>query len=423
MPRSVGALLLGLSAGVWSACSDPSPPPPGPRWSQNIRVSRVGDSGFEPAIAGDGSGHVFVGYMNVDQASMTSTVVIAVSADDGVSFAHPIEHPVADGSAGDVTLAADHKGNVYAVWGDYHLPAAAPKWSDLVFTQSHDSGQTWSTPTPISNGMQAGVTYWNDRPWIRLDDAGSLYVVFAHRAATQAMTETRPAFLRSSDEGGSFSSMVPLTIPPQPSGTFFHSYFGFAAVGNELLIPYAEQNPQVQSTSSVGLLRVSPDGASVQPQSLQDFSGSAPNKAFPTITGIPQALTFAASAPRETRDVLGILHSSDDAQSFGAPVPPDQGTGDEEYSASAADASGRCVIVWLDNRSGTEELWSTVVEPSGHIGTPLRVNDAAMNLANAGQEGDYLDVTVVGEKALVAWADRRGLPQAVYFSTLDLTKP
>jgi hypothetical protein len=408
---------------TWSACSDDSAPAPAQRWSQNIRVSRPSDSGFEPAIAGDGNGHVFIGYMNIEPASMTSSVVIAVSADDGASFVYPIEHQVADGAAGDVTVAADQKGNVYAVWGNYHLPAAAPKWSDLVFTHSSDSGQTWSPPAPISNGMQAGVTYWNDRPWIRLDDAGALNVVFAHRDATQAMTETRPAFLRSTDTGVSFSAMSSLTIPPQPSGTFFHSYFGFAPVGNELLIPYAEQNPQLQSTSSVGILRVSPAGAGVQAQSLEEFSGSAPDKAFPTVAGTPQALTFAASAPLGTRDVLGIVHSADDAQSFGAPLPPDRGTGDEEFSAAASDASGRCVIVWLDNRSGSEELWSVVVEPSGQLGTTRRINDAPMNLANAGQEGDYLDVTVVGEKALVTWADRRTLPQAVYFSSFDLTMP
>ena len=422
MARSVGGLLL-LAAGVCSSCSDPPPAAATRKWSQNVRVSRPSDNGFEPAIAGDGNGHVYIGYMNVDQATMTSTVVIAVSADDGASFAYPIEHPVADGSAGDVTLAADQKGNVYAVWGDYHLPAAAPKWSDLVLARSQDSGQTWSTPAPISNGMQAGVTYWNDRPWLRLDDAGALYVVFAHRLAAQAMTETRPAFLRSTDAGATFSPMVSLAIPPPPSGVFFHSYFGFASVGTELLIPYAEQNPQLQTTSSVGILRVSPDGAMVQPQPVEDFSASAPDKAFPTIAGIPQALTFAASAPQQTRDVIGIRHSGDGAQTFGPPVQPDQATGDEEFSAAASDASGRCVMVWLDNRSGSEELWSTVVEPSGQIGTPVRINDAAMNLTSAGQEGDYLDVTVVGEKALVAWADRRSLPQAVYVSSLDLTKP
>jgi hypothetical protein len=438
--RKAGFLLLVLCPSALEACSSDSVsspdagagpggdctramvgacPPAAPRWTPNVQASRGGDLGFEPAVAADGAGRVYVPYMQI--AAGGAKVVLAFSRDEGATFEYPWEHAVPGGFAGDVAAAADGSGNAYVTWIDYHYVGGMMTSGDVMLAQSHDAGSTWAPAQVVSPGVEDNVAYFNDRPWIRVDPAGAIYLVFAHDRMADGETRARPALLRSGDQGQNFDPLRIVDTPSSAAGTFLHAFFGFAVVGQELWIPFAEEDMQLGGARSVGLLRGPSAGGMFTPQGQRVLATGFENKAFPSVAGSPGSLWLGFEEPDGERDRVRVARN-DAAGGFGVARTASDSPGDQQRATMAATPGGGCMLAWIDQNDGSPGVSSVLVDAAGTPGAPLLVSDAPLDLGDdqIGQGEDYLSLEVAGQRAYLVWADRRRLPQAIYLATLGL---
>jgi hypothetical protein len=394
--------------------------------SQNVRVSRDGESTFEPAIAADAHGHVYVAYMHVDATS--ASVVLATSNDGGRSYAYPFSYGASDGFSGDVCVATNDAGDVYFAWIDYvGAWGSVPSAARLMLAQSHDAGVNWSTPQVVyagSAGTDAQPPDVPDRPWAALDTDGTLSIEFSHGTSFQDQaTGWTQALVRSSDRGGTFSPPLALQFSSLSTGMSGFASFGVSQIGGDTLVPYVVFDDATSAAARVGVLAI-PDGTtSIAEQGAIPLAKGEANEAFPSVAGSP---TFSClgflQADDQGKNHAYVARSSDGAHTFGPPEVLGTDPAEHDRTTVAADASGRCFVFWLDFAHDAHgELWSAVVSSDGSPTRVQRVNDAAMNLGSdqISEGEDYLNASAAGGQAWIVWVDRRTLPQAVYVSWLE----
>jgi hypothetical protein len=416
----------GDDAGPTTAEAGGAPDASSPGPSPNVRVSREGESTFEPAIAADAHGHVYVAYMHVEPT--VASVVLAVSNDGGRSYAYPFAYGASEGFSGDVSVAANDAGDVYFTWIDYlGTWGSVPAASRLMLTQSHDSGGTWSAPQvvyagPAASDAQPGDVV--DRPWAAVGADGTLTIEMSHGPSFQDQSAGwTQAIVRSSDRGASFSSPLPLELPSVPAGSSYWASFGVMQMGSDTLVPYVVVDGATSAASGVGVF-ASPDGTtSVAEQGAVTLAQGEPNEAYPSVAGTPafSCLGFLQADDRGKNHAY-VARSSDGAHTFGPPEMLGADPAEDDRTTVAADASGRCFVYWLDVANDPHgELWSAVVSSDGSPPRVQRVNDAPMNLGSGqlAQGEDYLDATAAGGRSWIVWVDSRSQPQAVYVSWVD----
>lgn len=122
--------------------------------------------------------------------------------------------------------------NLYCVWMDGQ---GAGDPSDIYFTSSDDSGDTWSTSVRV-NDDATGNGQWY--PWMDIDSSGICHIVwYDERNNTDSLGENLDLYYATYDEStGTFSSNVRVTdqsfevvLPPEPGiVSFIGDYIGVA---------------------------------------------------------------------------------------------------------------------------------------------------------------------------------------------------
>jgi len=173
----------------------------GSTWSSPVVVSGPTTEAFASIPTVTKNGHVFVAYLDtVDPNGRDVYKVVEVNPTSGARIAGPFtvahvidgftDYPVADGrqtyqdslfrtwAAGNITADPTNAAHLAVVWSDMRNsatpapedPYSASTNSDVVVSQSFDSGRTWSAPKAIAVA--------NDQfmPWGAYDTAGKLRI-------------------------------------------------------------------------------------------------------------------------------------------------------------------------------------------------------------------------------------------------------
>ncbi len=365
MIRTILRCLLAMAASAAAAATLPPAPE-----AHVVTITPPGLTGSEPAIA--------VNPQDPRQVVGAAQRWAAYSGDGGLSFT-PVK-VVADGSPslGDVSLAFDHRGQVFlsylaiqknglqGYWG--HGPGA----NGIYVIRSPDGGRSWE-PSPV------GIKVWSgDEPDVKLEDMpriwadtgakspyrGHLYVAWIEWQLTQSVI----LYSRSTDGGRSWSAPLRIStragLPRDDNGAVVGPIGTVAPDGTQ----YVVWNEGLNIT-----LAVSRDGG-------RSFSPSRPvvDVAAPYFGG-------AGGIPGLTR-AMGFPQVG---------VDPRRGT---------------IYLTWSDFRHGDVDVFISRSTDHGHrFSAPQRVNDDLLH-DGADQFLQWMAVDPTDGSVNVQFYDRRDDP-------------
>lgn len=334
-------------------------------FSPQTRVGfTVGDQ-WEPAIAADGSSHVYILYPQYGSvpacpSCALPTMVLAVSNDNGRSWRSP--RPISPTTSGqfDAQIVVDplDRRTVYASWLQNNK-------NDTIVAKSVDFGQTWTVV--VADRTRAGV----DKP-ILVVLGKDVYVGYNH---------AKRVWVSSSHDGGNTFTSANVSSNPRlgwslaggaaidQAGNVYFSWAGFTQSGGAK----GPVNLYISKSSDAGRTWTT---------TLLDVSGSPPGcSAFQcgwaylgaqiTMTADSSGMLYAlwnAGAARAGNERIYFASST----TAGATWSPKQDVSlapiDVEHSfpAIVAGSAGDVRIAWMDSRRSP--LWNTYYRSSTNGG-------------------------------------------------------
>lgn len=402
----------------------PAVPPAG--FSTQVRLGYTSGDQWEPAIAADRFGHVYVlyaQYLGVPgcSACLSPTQVLQVSGDGGKSWsaAHPIADTGQRGWDSQIVVDPVDGRTVWAAWLDKDK-------SDIAVAHSEDFGATWTTTTV--DDTNAGT----DKPIlaVRGDD---VYVAYNH---TQTMwvsaTHDRGATWTSVKTDDTAKGKLGWSLAGggtvTPDGGVYFSWAGY------------EQNGGAKGPVNL-YVSSSTDGGASWHNTLVDTSGSPPdcsadlcgwaflgaqmtlasdadgtlyglwNAGPADVKGAPERIWFARSTDG------GLTWSEkQDVSTAAAGV-------DHAFPAIAADRGGTVRIAWMDARAPGGSLWNVYQRASTDGGSSWSPESGISSyvpgyayIQPAGFEfpfGDYFEIAI----------DGNGVTHAVFGEGLNYDTP
>lgn len=388
-------LLLGLVAQAAYAVSPFAP--------QTRLGYRSGDQ-WEPAIAADGHGHIYVLYPQYGavpncSACTAPTMSLLVSDDNGVTWraSRPIL-PIPTGQF-DAQIAVDplDRQTVYASW-------LQNKKRDVIVARSLDFGRSWTFSWAARGGEDA------DKPVLTVRGT-DVYVGFNHDekffvAASHDAGQIFSVVNVNPNEGPGWSLAGGATV--DPAGNV---YFGWSA--------YARRQPE--RPVSVYVSR-SADGGRSWNTTLLDVSGVPPSCNLESCEagylGAQIALTsdsagslyalWNAGASNGGPERIYFSSSTTNGASWSAHVSVSSAAAGIEHAfpAIVAGASGDVRIAWMDMRasSRSEMLWNTYYRnstnggatwsPETQLSGPARGYDYILPSGFRFPFGDYFSMAI-----------------------------
>jgi len=335
------------------------------RFSPQSRVGFTDGDQWEPAIATDGYGHVYVLYpqyvtvLNCPTCSLPSMVLV-VSNDNGATWQSPrLISPVGSGQF-DAQIVVDplDRRTVYASWLQNNK-------SDTVVAKSLDFGQTWSIV--VADSTNAGV----DKPILAVRGK-DVYVGFNHAQKVWVSL--------SHDAGNTFTSV----------NVNSNAKLGWSLAGGSAIDPagnvYFSWAGYTQSGGAKGPVNLyiskSSDGGQTWTTTLLDVSGSPPDcsayqcgwaylGAQITMTadsaGTLYALWNAGPANKQPERIY--FSSSTTAGATWLPTLDVSAAPlgvEHSFPAIVAGSAGDVRIAWMDSRQNP--LWNTYYRSSTNGG-------------------------------------------------------
>ena len=379
----------------------------------------VGDQ-WEPAIASDGSGHVYVLYPQYGTvpgcpSCPLPTMILVVSNDNGVTWQPPrqIAHSISGQFDAQITVDPLDQKTVYAAWLENNK-------SDTVVVRSNDFGQTWSIA--VADSTNAGT----DKP-ILVVRGQDVYVGFNHAQKVWVSS--------SHDAGTTFASTT-----VNPNGKLGWSLAGGAAIdpSGNVYFAWAGYTRNGGAKGPVNLyVSKSSDGGATWTTTVLDVSGSPPD-----CSAYLCGWAFLGAQITMTSDAAGTLYalwnagassqgperiyfsSSTTAGAIWSPkvdvsTAPD-GVG-QAFPAIVAGSAGDVRIAWMDTRQSP--YWNTMYRSSTNGGATWSA-EAQLSSFVTGYSyifptgfsfpfGDYFELAI----------DNRGQTQAVFGEGLNYETP
>ncbi len=221
-------------------------------------------------------------------------------------------------------------GNVYICWSRF----VGAGRTQISFSRSTDSGQTFSDPTLLSFGKDVQGCD------IAIENDGDVYVTWGTRNTPSAIDAQGLAIARSDDGGATFE--------PGHQIAAFTRYFpsdgardcgdGAAACPSRFVFFRVPLEP-----------RVTADQSGTLPGIYATYNAVDPATVVPSTTSYSSA---GANSGLVGRSVVYVIRSADNGQTWSSPVPVDPAGGRGHQYFSDVDAlGGKLVAVWQDNRS------------------------------------------------------------------------
>ncbi|MEK6608704.1 MAG: hypothetical protein AABZ30_13675, partial [Myxococcota bacterium] len=345
--------------------------------------------------------------------------------DGGATFERAGEYPSDDGYSGDVALAATDEGDAYLVWIDYYgRPEAV---SDLYAVATHDHGESWGEPVRVAEGDDELLV---DRPWVAVGPDGTVHVKWMSYVYNGTYEEMWIGYTRSGDGGVTFDPPDAFDVSDLANyDDYTYSNYALAvAADGDVLV--SEQFLEYESgnslASSVRLGRLEGDEFDSDEIAETYYSRDLKLNAYPMAAAAPTGRVCFAYLDALERDIDLYVAVADDGEDFDPPETFESGVGSTQALPwIAADADGRCHLIWLDNRSGDWEVWAATVRPDGTRSPIERVSDASFTEDGSPEQwlGDMNSIAVGGSMRYAVWTDTREGESAIYFSTSPIEGP
>lgn len=337
-------------------------------FSPQSRLGFTAGDQWEPSIAADRSGHVYVLYPQYSgvpgcSACASPTMVLQMSSNRGVSWNSPaVMYPGGSGGGqSDAQIAVDPVDGrtVYAAW-------LQDRKSDIVVAKSSDFGATWSVV--VADATNAST----DKPLLAVRGQ-DVYVGYNH---------TQKVWVSASHNGGAtFQSYI---VNPNgklgwslagggtvtPDGRVYFSWAGYEQNGGakgavNLYVSKSSNGGQTWSTNPIEVSGAPPDCSAYD-------CGWAYLGAQITMTSDAQGTLYTLWNSNATDKAPNRIYFSKSTDAGGSWSPrvdvstAPQGSA-HAFPAIAARGSGDVRISWMDTRAGT--LWNTYYRRSTNGGS------------------------------------------------------
>jgi len=354
----------------------------GKTYSSPLNLSNNAGSGQFPSVAIDSDGHIHVAWQDTQDGF--SDIFYVKSTDGGATFTAPVNISNETEGATNVSLAADDKGNVFAVW-------ITPRAVSMAHT---DSNQNINNPfisktvvyTP-SNGEGLVST-----PMLTINNENNsekFHLVWSD----SLKSERQIRYMQSTDLGATFSAPITLAkgvdiSRPAIAVDGLNNYVYVAYISND-----EDPSEIFMTTSSNGGLTF-PDPDVNPPVNITNNSGVSINPSLAVDTS--GALYFAWQDTSVGNYEAMFSYSTDHGATFSEPVDVAPSAQGSLYIVMAIDEQKNIYMAWDDNRyphdpnDSTSEANFEIAAVMGHEGLPF-VASNSISSEIFSPNGDGLD--------------------------------
>lgn len=367
-------------------------------------------------------------------------VIAAYSSDKGVTWSQSSIPSIEGGTntgEGNVTVTPD---------GTFLVATMAInpiQESTIAVSRSTDGGRNWSTA--IDGVVDTRPKFFNDRPWIAVDETGqNVYLVWIRFETPE--NRATVVFNRSTDGGRSF--LRPLELSPDVKGFDVGGVRVAAGLAGEVIVSwfnFTDNSIQLTRSTDRGRTFAKPRtairlGRRVLPTLLNggfltnNFASLAVDHSQSSTRGRIY-LTFNARPTEVSIDHADIfvISSTDGGENFtpAVRVNDDSTTTDQFHPSAAVTPSGTLVLQWYDRRNdlahnSLTSVYATASTDGGiTFGRNVLVSDHSWPFVPTprsvrfGSHGDFNQISVNGEIVNFHWSDdRNGRDSNIYFYSL-----
>src|SRR5215218_581213 len=378
-------------------------------FSPQARLGFSSGDQWEPAIAADRFGHVYVLYAQYGGVPgcndcLSPTQIITTSADGGATWSlpRPIQAPGARGWDSQIVVDPVDGKTVYAAWLEKDK-------SDIVVARSEDFGGKWETV--VADDTNAGT----DKPILAVRGE-DVYVAYNHSqtiwvSSSHDRGQTWTSVKAQSTGKGKLGWSLPAGGTVTPDGTVVFGWNGYEQSGGAKgpVNLYASRSSDGGVTWADVLIETSGS----PPECAADLCGWAYLGAQITVASDAQGTVYALwnSGPQDPKGAperMYLARSTDGGATWSArrEVSTAPAGATHAFPALAAWGTGQLRLVWMDNRGGTGSLWNVYTRTSTDGGAKLSgetdISSAVSGypyIAPDGFEfpfGDYFEVDVDG---------------------------
>jgi len=346
------------------------------------------ESDVSPVVV-DGS-NVYIVW--VDLSTGTSDIMFAKSTDSGQTFNPPINISNNAGSSRSPQIAISGN-NVYVTWHDATLTTVTT--TQIFFSVSHDSGNSFSSPIRLSTGNSAV------EPMIAIS-GNNVYISWhgSPPAGSPSGLSSEINFVKSIDSGDTFT--LPIYVSNTSGASVESRIF---AIGNNVYIAWSDTIGVGNSEALI--VTSSNSGTSFgAPINVSNTSGGS-NVSDIIALGDDVYITWV-DGTTGNNEIL-FSKSSDSGASFDSPINLSNSL-ERSASPKLASSTNHVFVAWHDTRVGYGEVFVSTSSDSGtSFAAPIHVS------AVSGLDG-FADVASSGNNVYVTWASSTGSPRGIWVS-------
>jgi hypothetical protein len=337
-------------------------------------------NGVEPTIAAEENGKLHVAFLGLKRSGTARDVFYSQSSDSGKSWSSATNISKSPGNCRHPGVSAEQGGAVDVVWAAT-IPGA--RGEDIFFTRSEDGGKSWAAPQDISN------TGTSSQPAQAVGSDGSIHVVW--QDAGSGKNPSYIAYSCSNDKGKTWSKAENISNTPKWSRN------PAVAVSEEGVVNVAwsdsrlgQQRPDIFYTRKF-------QGSWISPVNVSD---SERHSAHPGMACGPKDIVYVVwsdnTRKEKSPDIWCTVRNK--AGRFAKPLNISDTPGVSSQPIVVSDGRrGRVVIVWADTSRGGSQVYARISnDRTAHFTNVLNLRSKLGGSKNP-------HATIGGDRAFVIW--------------------